>query len=521
MAQYKFSGGDALARAVEQIYANNGGSEYGFEPMNLYDGDRAVGLVKPGDGVIFCCRRGERETELTDAFTDPNFKGFERTMLDPLDFVILTMYSERYTYLPIAFAPSKVQKTLAEVLAANGKTQMHLAESEKFAHVTFFFNGGNQIPFDGEDDIRIPSPKGVPFETVPELRLPDVAKTLCDGVDKGYDFIVTNFANGDVIGHTSSDSAKPIACEAISRYVGKVVSHAREKGYTVLVTADHGNIEVLHTPEGKPHVSHTTNLVACVALGEGTEQLKDSGKLCDVAPTILSAMGLEQPAEMTGSPLFRFGHAGKVLLLICDGWGLDKPTDNNPIFTAPTPEWDMLLSNYPYAKLEASGPAVGLKEGKTGNSEAGHINLGSGRVVLQDDVRLDNAMKDGSFAENPVFLKTLETVKERGTALHLFALLTKKSSHGSIDYPLALLDMAKKAGVKDVYVHVIFDGRSTEPGSAPALLREFGETMEQKGVGLIVSGVGRGVALDRDQNWAKIQRTYASLVEGKGAPYCE
>ncbi len=521
MAQYKFSGGDALARAVERIYANNGGSEYGFEPMNLYDGDHAVGLVKPGDGVIFCCRRGERETELTDAFTDPNFKGFERTMLDPLDFVILTMYSERYTYLPIAFAPSKVQKTLAEVLAANGKTQMHLAESEKFAHVTFFFNGGNQIPFDGEDDIRIPSPKGVPFETVPELRLPDVAKTLCDGVDKGYDFIVTNFANGDVIGHTSSDSAKPVACEAISRYVGKVVSHAREKGYTVLVTADHGNIEVLHTPEGKPHVSHTTNLVACVALGEGTEQLKDSGKLCDVAPTILSAMGLEQPAEMTGSPLFRFGHAGKVLLLICDGWGLDKPTDNNPIFTASTPEWDMLLSNYPYAKLEASGPAVGLKEGKTGNSEAGHINLGSGRVVLQDDVRLDNAMKDGSFAENPVFLKTLETVKERGTALHLFALLTKKSSHGSIDYPLALLDMARKAGVKNVYVHVIFDGRSTEPGSAPTLLREFGETMEQKGVGLIVSGVGRGVALDRDQNWAKIQRTYASLTEGKGAPYCE
>ena len=181
----------------------------------------------------------------------------------------------------------------------------------------------------------------------------------------------------------------------------------------------------------------------------------------------------------------------------------------------------MLLKNHPYAKLEASGPAVGLAEGKTGNSEAGHINLGSGRVVLQDDVRLDNAMKDGSFAQNPVFLRTLHGVKERGSALHLFALLTKKSSHGSIDYPLALLDMARDAGLDEVYVHVIFDGRSTEPGSAPKLLREFGETIEQKGVGLIVSGVGRGVALDRDQNWAKIQRTYASLVEGKGAPYCE
>ena len=135
---------------------------------------------------------------------------------------------------------------------------------------------------------------------MPELKLPEVAEKLHEGLDKGYDFIVTNFANGDVIGHTSSDEAKPKACEAVSRYVGRAVKHAREQGYTVLVTADHGNIEILHTPEGKPHVSHTTNLVACVALGEGTKKLKEHGKLCDVAPTILSAMGIEQPEEMTG-----------------------------------------------------------------------------------------------------------------------------------------------------------------------------------------------------------------------------
>ena len=356
---------------------------------------------------------------------------------------------------------------------------------------------------------------------MPELKLPEVAQKLEEGIDHGYDFIVTNFANGDVIGHTSSDTAKPIACEAISKYVGKTVAYAREKGYTVLVTADHGNIEILHTPDGKPHVSHTTNLVACIALGEGTEKLKEHGKLCDVAPTILSAMGIEQPAEMTGEPLFRFANKGKVLLLICDGWGLDAPTENNPIFTADTPAWDALLKEYPYAELEASGPAVGLAEGKTGNSEAGHINLGSGRIVLQDDVRLDGAMKDGSFAHNPVFLETIKGVKERGTALHLFALLTKKSSHGSIDYPLALVDMAHEADLEKVYVHIIFDGRSTQPGSAPALLREFGETIEKKGTGLVVSGVGRGVALDRDQNWAKIERTYNSLVNGTGAPYTE
>jgi len=137
------------------------------------------------------------------------------------------------------------------------------------------------------------------------------------------------------------------------------------------------------------------------------------------------------------------------------------------------------------------------------------------------DVRLDNAMKDGSFSENPVFISTIENCKKKGSALHLFALLTKKSSHGSIDYPLAILDIAKKHGLEDVYIHIIFDGRSTDPGSAPALLRELGETLEKKGLGLIVSGVGRGVALDRDQNWAKVQSAYDSLVYGKGIEYTE
>ncbi len=442
-------------------------------------------------------------------------------MLQPLDFVILTMYSERYTYLPIAFAPSRVEKTLAQTVSECGRTQLHLAESEKYAHVTFFFNGGNQQPFSGEDDVRVPSHKGVPFESVPELKLPEVAERLRKGLDKGYDFIVANFANGDVIGHTSSDEAKPLACEAVSRYVGKTVAYAREKGYTVLVTADHGNIEILHSPEGKPHVSHTTNPVACIALGEDTKILKQHGRLCDVAPTVLSAMGIQQPKEMTGEPLFRFSKAGKVLLLILDGWGLDADTENNPVFTADTPEWDALLGEYPHVALEASGSAVGLAPGKAGNSEAGHINLGSGRVVLQDDVRLDKAMKDGSFAKNPVFLQTMQDVKEREAALHLFALLTKKSSHGSIDYPLALIDMAREAGLKNVYVPVIFARRSTEPGSAPSLLREFGEAIEEKGVGLIVSGVGRGVALDRDQNWAKVKRAYDSLVGGIGEAYGE
>lgn len=522
MKQYKFSGGEALALAVENIYKTTNQDDYHLEPLNLVDeAGQGVGCVKAGDGVIFCCRRGEREVELTDAFTDPDFKGFKREKLSPLDFVILTMYNEKYTYLPIAFAPEKVKMTLGEVVAEAGKTQLHLAESEKYAHVTFFFNGGNQTPYPGEDDIRVPSPKGVAFETVPALSLPEVAEKLKGGLDKGYDFIVTNFANGDVIGHTSCDSAKPLAAEAVDKYLGECIDHAQKCGYTVMVTADHGNIEVLHKPDGTPHGAHTTNKVAFSVLGGGAKMVCPTGKLCDAAPTVLAAMGIEQPAEMTGTPLFTFEKTGKVLLLILDGWGLDAPTDNNPIFTAGTPRWDALLGKQDYAVLEASGPAVGLAEGKTGNSEAGHINLGAGRVVLQDDVRLNQAMTDGSFAKNEKFLTTIRACKEKGTALHLLALLTKKSSHGSIDYPLALLHMARDEGLKEVYVHIIFDGRSTDPGSAPALLRELGETMEKIGVGTIVSGVGRGIALDRDQNWAKVQRAYDSLVAAAGVTYRE
>ena len=519
MKEFTLRGAEALAKAVENEYTK-GLQDYHLKPLNLLDADgKPVGTVKADDGVIFCCRRGEREVELTDAFTDPDFKGFERQKLSPLDFVILTMYNEKYTYLPIAFAPDKVQKTVAQVLSENGKTQFHLAESEKYAHVTFFFNGGNQKPFAGEEDCRIPSPKGVPFDQVPELSLPKVAERLCQAIDTGYDFIVTNYANGDVIGHTSNDDAKRKATPAVDRYVRQAIEHAVKAGYRVLLTADHGNIEILRKADGSPHVAHTSNLVACIGVGEGMKLTRKDGKLCDVSPTVLKAMGIKQPAEMTGTSFFDFEGTSKVLLLILDGWGLGEHSANNPIFSEDTPYWDSLLATKPYARLEASGPAVGLEEGKPGNSEAGHINLGSGRIVLQDDVRLDKAMKDGSFSENPVFINTIDACREKGTALHLFSLLTKKSSHGSIDYPLAILDIAKKRGLKDVYIHIIFDGRSTDPGSAPALLRELGKQLEDKGIGLIVSGVGRGVALDRDLNWAKVRTAYDSLVSGTGIPY--
>jgi 2,3-bisphosphoglycerate-independent phosphoglycerate mutase len=246
------------------------------------------------------------------------------------------------------------------------------------------------------------------------------------------------------------------------------------------------------------------------------------GKLADVAPTVLSALGIPQPGAMEGArlvPDHDWGGKRRVLLVILDGWGIGKPDDTNPIFLAQTPFWDKLIRTHPSSRLQASGEAVGLQAGKTGNSEAGHMNLGAGRVVLQDDVRLDRAMQDGSFQTNEVFCQALTKVERRGTKLHLIGLLTEKSSHGSIDYPLALLRMAKERGLKDVYLHMILDGRSTEPGSAPLLLEKLQDKIDEIGVGQVVSVIGRGIALDRDGNYGKTQRAYDALVYGKGTHF--
>lgn len=520
MSDKKFHGGEALARAVENAYAQ-GQTDYSLEPMALVDENGApVGKIRDGDHVVFCCRRGEREIELTEAFTDPDFAHFPREYMKNLDFAIMTMYHEKFKNLPIAFAPERVKKPLAQVLSEAGLRQFHCSESEKFAHVTFFFNGGYNQPFEGETDVCIPSPKGIPFDQKPELSLPTVAEKVEAAVDDGYDFIVTNFANGDVIGHTASKEAKLIAAANISKYVDRVAHYAKEKGYVVAVTADHGNIEALYTKEGKPHVAHTTNLVPFIVLDpKGREVRLHDGRLGDVAPTVLSVLGLEKPEEMTGNSLIDTPDFtnDKMMLIILDGWGFGAHDEGDGIFQADTPAWDAMLERYPNSKLHASGEDVGLQAGKAGNSEAGHNNLGAGRVVPQDDMRMDAAIKDGSFRVNPVFLHAINAAKEEGTALHLLSYLTEKSSHGCIDYPLMLTEMAE--GVENIYLHIIFDGRSTEPGSAPAMLRTLDKKLEAMGRGVIVDGVGRGIALDRDGNYAKVQKAYESMVLGKGTHY--
>jgi 2,3-bisphosphoglycerate-independent phosphoglycerate mutase len=514
-------GGSALADAVRQLY-REGQTDYSLEPIVLADADdKPIGRISDGDAVIFCCRRGEREIQLTEAFAEPGFDRFPRRDFQNLTFVILTLYHEKFKDLPIAFAPTKIKETLGEIVSRAHLRQLRVAESGKYAHVTFFFNGGNNQPFAGEDDVRVPSPKGIPFDQVPELSLAQVTAQVLRGIEQRCDLIVTNFANGDVIGHTSNRDAKIKCAELVDARLGQVVNAAVAADYVVLVTADHGNLEEMTNSDGTPHVAHTANPVPLILIDPRARARADvrNGNLADLAPTILSALGIAQPSVMEGTPLARvYDWGGKrcVVLVILDGWGIGKSDDTNPIFLAQTSVWDDLTQRYPNSQLQAAGDAVGLNAGKAGNSEAGHMNMGAGRVVLQDDVRLDRAMKDGSFYTNETFLRTINEVKQRNANLHLIGLLTEKSSHGSMDYPLALLRMAKTNELARVYWHVIFDGRSTAPGSAPALLEKLEQQVEEIGVGQIVSGVGRGIALDRDGDYHKTQRAYDAFVFGVG-----
>jgi 2,3-bisphosphoglycerate-independent phosphoglycerate mutase len=516
--------GEILADAVRELYCQ-GQTDYSLEPLVFIDAlGEPVGRIQDGDAVVFCCRRGEREIQLTEAFVDPDLHCFPRREFQNLTFVILTLYHEKLRDVPVAFAPTRVEDTLGEIVSRAGLRQLRIAESEKYAHVTFFFNGGNNQPFPGEDDVRLPSPQGISFDQVPELSLPQVTAKVLRGIDKGYDLVVANFANGDVLGHTQNREAKIECAALVDGRLGQVISAALAAGYVTFVTADHGNLEEMTHPDGTPHVSHTPNLVPLILIDPRAKRRASvrDGKLADIAPTVLRALDLAPPDAMSGetlAPDYDWGGRRRVLLLILDGWGIGRNDDTNPIFCASTPVWDDLTRRYPCARLQAAGEAVGLRPGKPGNSEAGHMNMGAGRIVQQDDVRLDQGMKDHSFYRNEILCRAIDEVKRRDTSLHLIGLLTEKSSHGSIDYPLALLRMAAAHGLRQVYLHLIFDGRSTEPGSAPALLENLESQVQEIGVGQIVSGMGRGIALDRDGDYGKTRRAYDALVFGIGKPY--
>ena len=260
--------------------------------------------MQDGDAVVFMNFRADRARQLTACFTDPAFDGFVRTPLPTLScFVCLSEYDAR---LPaqVAYPPESLRNTLAEVLAAHGKTQLRIAETEKYAHVTFFFNGGVEQPVPGEERILIPSPKVATYDLQPEMSCPELTEKLTEAIASGrFDAIICNIANPDMVGHTGSLPAAIKAAEAVDRALAAVRAAVDVAGGVLLVTADHGNVELMRDPvTGEPHTAHTVGPVYFVLCGY-SGPLRSGGSLRDIAPTLLDLMALPQPPEMTGRSL--------------------------------------------------------------------------------------------------------------------------------------------------------------------------------------------------------------------------
>ena len=293
--------------AIEHAYMRNETDEFVKPVIMVKDNGNPVKTVSDNDGIIFFNFRPDRARQITRAFTEPGFNQFKKEKtIDLCDFVCMALYDESFT-LPVAFPPVHLEKVLGEVVSAQGLNQLRIAETEKYAHVTYFFNGGEEKPFPNEDRHLVPSPRDVAtYDQKPEMSAYAVAdKTVSFIQSEKYQMIVLNFANLDMVGHTGIIEAAVMACETVDQCAEKVVTAALDKGGTVLVTADHGNAEKMKDENNQPFTAHTLNPVPLVLVSNNMKNIRlKEGVLGDIAPTILEIMGIEKPAEMTGNTLF-------------------------------------------------------------------------------------------------------------------------------------------------------------------------------------------------------------------------
>ena len=295
---------DNAVKALEESYAADVTDEF-VVPTVITENGKPLSVVKPDDSVIFFNFRPDRAREMTRAFCDDKFTGFEREYI-PTTFVCFKDYDESIPNKLVAFKKEEIKNTFGEFLANNGKKQLRLAETEKYAHVTFFFNGGVEEPNEGEDRILVKSPKVATYDLQPEMSAPEVCDKLCAAIrSEKYDVIIINFANPDMVGHTGILDAAIKAVETVDTCVGKAVEALKEVDGQMFICADHGNAEQLVNYEtGEPLTSHTTNPVPFILVNaDPSYTLKEDGCLADIIPTMIELMGMEQPAEMTGKSL--------------------------------------------------------------------------------------------------------------------------------------------------------------------------------------------------------------------------
>ncbi|MEX2131654.1 MAG: 2,3-bisphosphoglycerate-independent phosphoglycerate mutase [Pseudohongiellaceae bacterium] len=304
-----FASPDA-ASALQAAYARDEDDEFVQATLIIPPGEKPA-TITAGDSVIFMNFRSDRARQLSRALVQENFSGFQRRTMPAVHFVTLTEYA-RDISAPYAFAPQQLNNTLGEYLSTLGKTQLRIAETEKYAHVTFFFNGGREQPFANEERVLIPSPKVKTYDLKPEMSAFEVTDKLIEAISsRRFDAIICNFANGDMVGHTGNFKAAVKAVEAIDLCLGKIERAIRAVDGNLLITADHGNVEQMQDEDtGQPMTSHTSGPVPLVYVGSNRSQFANNGCLADIAPTLLTLMRLPIPKEMTGKPLLTAGLNG-------------------------------------------------------------------------------------------------------------------------------------------------------------------------------------------------------------------
>jgi 2,3-bisphosphoglycerate-independent phosphoglycerate mutase len=291
---------DCACKMMEESYANDVTDEFIVPAVS----EKAV-PVKDNDSIVFFNFRPDRAREITRAFVDPAFSGFEREQLKGLYYVCMTQYDATMPNVHVAFKPESLENTFGEYISDKGLKQLRIAETEKYAHVTFFFNGGVEKQYPGEDRILVKSPAVATYDLQPEMSAYEVTDKLLAAIDSDkYDAIILNYANCDMVGHTGVFDAAVKAVEAVDTCVGKIVDAVAAKGGVTLITADHGNADLMYEADGSPFTAHTTNPVPFIVVGYPCE-LREGGRLCDIAPTMLKIMGLEQPKEMTGVSIIK------------------------------------------------------------------------------------------------------------------------------------------------------------------------------------------------------------------------
>jgi 2,3-bisphosphoglycerate-independent phosphoglycerate mutase len=513
-----------MSQAIQNAYAQ-GQEDETLLPLVLTNRhNNPIGRICAGDSVIFYNIRGEREIELTQSLTDPNFAEF------PIDKNLTVNYATMIEYarglnVAVAFPPEGIlSDTLSDVIAGHGLRQVKITEAEKAVHISFFFNGKKTDLLPGEERIVIPTRKDVKlFDEAPEMSIEQITAAAAAKLkDPSCNFTVVNLPNVDVVGHIENEPAIIRAVEAVDRQAGVLIEEALRQNVAVIVTADHGTVEKWLYPDGGVDTGHTNSPVPFILMHPDKNlTLKLEGALTDIAPTVLDILGLPTPAAMTGLSLIEqkredFSPVKRLLLLILDGWGYNEDPCGNLIACAATPVMDRLIKQYPCAKLAASGVAVGLPPNTVGNSEAGHLHIGAGRLVYSDRLKIDKSIAEKHFYTNPAFLDVMKLARQSGQALHLMGIVSFFSSHGSIEHLFTLMEMAKQQEISRLFIHGMLGRRGEQAASGVRYIRQVEEKCLSLNLGQVVSVIGRYWSMDREDNWDRIEKTYRMLVCGEG-----